>query len=82
MSIAYDVSRKKCVLLKDSWQILLENIKPEDVIYERLHYHSVPNIPDCFLLGDVGNTIYHTTHTHNFAKKYWQHSSAPQLVPH
>ena len=52
------------------------------MVYERLHHHSVLNIPDCFLSGDVGNTIYHTTHTHNFAKKYWQHSPAPQLVPH
>jgi hypothetical protein len=81
-SIAHDIGGKKCVLLKESWQILLENIEPKGVVYERLHHHSVPNIPDCFLLGDVGNTIYHATCTHNFAEKYWQHSPTPQLVPH
>ena len=52
------------------------------MIYERLHHYSVPNIPNCFLSGDVGNTIYHITCTHNFAEKYWQHSPALQLVPH
>jgi len=81
-SIAYDVQMGKRVLLKDSWQVLLEGIKPEGKVYALLHENAVPNIPYCLLAGDVGLKEYHQSQTDKFADKYWQHLSALQFVPH
>ena len=50
VSIAYNLQRKKCVLIKDFWQLLLHGLHPEGEIYRRLHDHSVPNIPQYFWL--------------------------------
>jgi hypothetical protein len=47
------------VLLKDSWHVLLESIKPEGDIYHLFHEKQVPNIPSYMLADDVGNEIYH-----------------------
>jgi hypothetical protein len=54
-SIAYDVRRKKRVLLKDSWRVLQDDIAPEGEVYAKLHQHDVPNIPYCSHAGDVGD---------------------------
>jgi len=48
-SIAYNVQMGKRVLLKDSWWVLLEGIKPEGEVYTLLHENAVPNIPYCLL---------------------------------
>jgi hypothetical protein len=78
-SIAYDVTRKTRVLLKDSWRVLLEGIEPEGDVYKNLSSQSVPSIAVCSLAGDVNN---HKSRTHEFTKMYWQHHSAPQFIPH
>ena len=36
-SIAYNVQRNMYILLKDSWQVLLEDVTPEGKVYARLH---------------------------------------------
>lgn len=66
VSIAYDVRRKKRVLLKDSWRVLLDDILPEGDVYTMLHQKSVPNVPHCWPFGDVGDDTYHTSRTHEF----------------
>jgi Fungal protein kinase len=76
-SIAYDVQTGKRVLLKDSWRVLLNDIKPEGKVYEHLWRHEVPHIPFCSYSGDVGDQIYHASRTHEFGAP-----SAPSLVPH
>ena len=58
-SIAYDVNACVCVLVKDSWQVLLDGIQPEGVVYATLRRHLVPNVPHCLLAGDVGEDDYH-----------------------
>jgi len=72
----------KHVLLKDSWQVLLEGIKPQGEVYTLLCENVVPNISYCLLVGDVGLKEYHQSQTNKFADKYWQHPSASQFVPH
>ena len=62
-SFAYDKHNGRRVLLKDSWRVLLEGIKPEGDIYRLLHEKRVPNIPSYTLADDVGNEIYHRTRT-------------------
>ncbi|KAI9444414.1 hypothetical protein BJY52DRAFT_1194324 [Lactarius psammicola] len=78
-SIAYDVRRKKRVLLKDSWRVLLEDITPEGEVYATLRQHSVPNIPLCSYAGDVGDGNYHKSRTHEFVSKC---RGSMQLTPH
>jgi hypothetical protein len=80
-SIAYDLQRKKCVLLKDSWWVLLDGILPEGDVYAILHTHRVPNIPLCSCFGDVGDDTYHKSRTHKFIGKYKFRLSLP-LTPH
>lgn len=81
ISIAYDVKMDKRVLLKDSWRVLLEGIKPEGEIYAVLHREKVPNITHCSLAGDVGDEKYHRTQTDKFASKY-RCSSTSSSVPY
>ncbi|KAF8484210.1 hypothetical protein F5888DRAFT_1773518, partial [Russula emetica] len=52
------------VLVKDSWRVLLKDIKPEGELYDLLHRGKVDNIPSCLSAGDVGADIYHQTQTH------------------
>jgi hypothetical protein len=82
MSIAYDVRRNKCILLKDSWQVILEDITPEGEVYAKLHQHAVPNIPHCLHYTNVGADIYHTSRTHKFVGKYGTQHVSTQIVPH
>jgi hypothetical protein len=62
-SIAFDVENGRRVLLKDSWRVLLGDIEPEGVIYERLVSKNVPNIPSLVSAGDVGPDEYHQSRT-------------------
>ncbi|KAF8270304.1 hypothetical protein EI94DRAFT_1439202, partial [Lactarius quietus] len=59
----------KCVLLKDSWWVLLDDVTPEGEIYSRLHRHSVPNIPLCSCASNVGDDTHHKSRTHKFIVK-------------
>jgi len=59
VSFTYDKHNGYQVLLKDSWHVLLEGIKPEGEIYCLLHKKGVPNIPSYSLADDVGNETYH-----------------------
>ncbi|KAF8488032.1 hypothetical protein F5888DRAFT_1755852, partial [Russula emetica] len=61
---ALDVKERRCVLVKDSWRVLLKDIKPEGELYDLLHRGKVDNIPSCLSAGDVGADIYHQTQTH------------------
>ena len=81
-SIAYDVERKKRVLLKDSWRVLLDDISPEGEIYSHLHSQSVPYIPHCYRAGDISNELYHTSRTHEFNPEPGLPYHSPHLVPH
>jgi len=82
MSIAYDVERKKRILLKDSWRVLLDDISLEGEIYSYLHNQSVPYIPHCYQAGDIGNKLYHTSRTHEFNPEPGLPYHSPHLVPH
>jgi|SRR6266702_7548257 len=79
MSVTYDVQRKKHVLLKDSWQVLLDSVTPEGEIYAKLHQNSVPNIPFCLCTGDVGDNTHHKSWMHKFVGACGGHM---QLMPH
>ena len=81
-SVAYNVEREKHVLLKDSWQALLDDILPEGQIYAELHSQSVPNIPHCHQAGDIGNELYHTSRSHGFNPEPGMPYHSPYLVPH
>lgn len=64
-TFAYDTARKRRVFLKDSWRVLLDDVKPEGDIYQLLHREGVPNIPSCWSDGDVGDETYHRSQTDN-----------------
>ena len=76
-SIAYDVRRKRRVLLKDSWRVSLPEITPEGDVYSLLHKKNVPNIPICALGCDVGDDDFHRTLTDRLVGLYF-----PYEVPH
>src|SRR6266702_5040566 len=78
-SVTYDVRRKKCILLKDSWWVLLDSVTPEGEIYTKLHQNSVPNIPFCSRTGDVGDNTHHKSQMHKFVGACGGHM---QLTPH
>ncbi|SRR6266702_3212492 len=78
-SVAYDIRRKKHVLLKDSWQVLLDSVTPEGEIYAKLRQNSVPNIPFCLRASDVGDDTHHKSQTHEFVGACGGHM---QLTPH
>jgi Fungal protein kinase len=85
-SIAYDKKNGRRVLLKDSWRVLLDSVKPEGETYHWLHENRVPNIPSCSLAGDIGNETYHRSRTdqivddQNFELR--DHRSHWKLTPH
>lgn len=51
--VAYDVDRKKCVFLKDSWWLHFNGVPSEGNVYRKLQKHNVPNIPCFHFAGDV-----------------------------
>ncbi|KAF8488574.1 kinase-like domain-containing protein, partial [Russula emetica] len=61
---ALDVKERRRVLVKDSWRVLLKDIKPEGELYDLLHRGKVDNIPSC--LSAVGNDMNYklTPHRH------------------
>ena len=81
-SIAYDVQRQRRVLIKDSWRVSLEGIKPEGEIYGILHAHSVPHVPICIHSGDIGDDLYHSSRTDRFNNIYGSPKLSAYLVPH
>jgi hypothetical protein len=58
-SIALDTKLICHVLLKDSWRVLLEDIEPEGVLYDRFRDEGVCNVPSCLLACDVGTDTHH-----------------------
>jgi hypothetical protein len=85
-SFAYDQHNKRRVFLKDSWRVLLDDVKPEGEIYRLLYEKGVPNIPFFSLAGDVGNEAYHRSRTdeivddQNFELR--DHDQSWKLTPH
>jgi hypothetical protein len=51
--IAYDVTGKKLVYLKEFWRADLPRIQKEGDVYRKLHDGKVPNIPALGPAGDV-----------------------------
>jgi serine/threonine protein kinase len=82
--IAYDILREKCVFLKDSWRININNMLREGDSYAILHKKGVPNIAECLDLGDIGDGTYHSTQTHLFVDADWVTSPKPaaEFTPH
>ena len=78
----YDVNAHVHVLVKDSWQVLLDGIQPEGVVYAMLRRHSVPNIPHCLLAGDVSEDNYHQSQMDKFTGRFWNHPNAQTVTPH
>jgi hypothetical protein len=76
------MKKKQCVLLKDSWHVILPGIMPEGLVYAKLHENSVPNIPHCSQSGDINIIKYHKSQTHRFAGKFGTPDHHSQLVPH
>ena len=79
-SIVYDVQRNQHVFLKDSWQILIDDIEPEGVVYRLLHQEGVPNVPICSLASDIGGPL-HVTYTDQVVHEYLKHKP-PHFIAH
>jgi hypothetical protein len=79
-SIAYDVQRKRRVLLKDSWRVLLPNRTPEGIVYSMLHEKHVPNVPICALGCDIGDD-FHQSQTDRLVGRYFPYQ-APHFTPY
>ncbi|KAG6882915.1 hypothetical protein C0993_008663, partial [Termitomyces sp. T159_Od127] len=73
---AYCLQEKQVVLLKDSWRVVSPTLKPEHVIYKRLHECNVLNIPQVYHGSDIGdeNDFHHTTQT-----KFWLDKTGKSL---
>ena len=81
-SIAYDVQRKQRVLVKDSWRIVIDGIKPEGVVYDMLHKNQVPNVPLCSLASDIDvRDRLHSSLTDEFVGKYTEYNP-PHFTTH
>jgi hypothetical protein len=85
-SFAYDQHNKRRVFLKDSWRVLLDDVKPEGEIYSLLYEKGVPNIPFFSLAGDVGNEAYHRSRTDEIVDdqnfELCDHDPSWKLTPH
>jgi hypothetical protein len=80
-SFAYNIQNQHQVLLKDSWHVILDNIKPEGEIYKWFHDGKVPNIPSYELSMDIGNDT-HKSRTHETINKVKGNVTHWKLVPH
>ncbi|KAI0064457.1 hypothetical protein BV25DRAFT_1914183 [Artomyces pyxidatus] len=71
--VAYDVERRKCVYLKDSWRIDDPEFKKEGEIYHDLHTAGVPNIPILAFAGDLRDSLgeRQTTRTPLYVQRPW-----------
>ncbi|KAH7884228.1 hypothetical protein F5I97DRAFT_1957019 [Phlebopus sp. FC_14] len=63
----YDLEKKKCVYLKDTWRIDASEIKPEGEVYEMLHNAQVPHIAPLECAGDLN----YTTVTQDLVLEGW-----------
>jgi hypothetical protein len=79
---AYDIMRKKNVILKDSWRVNLEDIKPEGVTYDVLMKANVRHIPRCLDSGDITAGGYQATITMDYTTAPWACFSGAHFVPH
>ncbi len=68
MSVGYDLQKKQCVFLKDSWWVVHKDIIPEGDIYATLQLHGVRNVSHCINCSDIGDETYHTTQTCEFTE--------------
>ncbi|KAG6807461.1 hypothetical protein H0H92_007369 [Tricholoma furcatifolium] len=59
---AYCLNTENVVLLKDSWRVVSDSLRPEHEIYRQLHEHKVPHILQVIDAEDVG-TADHATQT-------------------
>ncbi|KAI9430530.1 hypothetical protein H4582DRAFT_1823919 [Lactarius indigo] len=82
-SIAYNIHRDRIVFFKDSWRVACNGIKREGELYAILNRACIPNVPCCSASGDVGEDIYHSTRTSQFANAPWVlTSSKHKFTPH
>ncbi|KAH7884221.1 hypothetical protein F5I97DRAFT_1968348 [Phlebopus sp. FC_14] len=63
----YDLEKKKCVYLKDTWRIDTSEMKPEGEVYEMLHNAHVPHIAPLECAGDLN----YTTVTQDLVLEDW-----------
>ena len=68
-SIALEARSGKRVLVKDSWRIVHDDIKPEGELYDRLHDKGVRNIPSILAHGDIGINDHHKSQTEKYIKE-------------
>lgn len=51
--IAYSITEKRIVFLKDSWRVQINGLEGEDTIYSRLEAANVQGVPTVLCAGDV-----------------------------
>ncbi|KAG6815248.1 hypothetical protein H0H93_010456, partial [Arthromyces matolae] len=68
---AYCLETNRVVLLKDTWRVVSESLRPEHEIYTTLHENEVPHILEVITAGDVGKDRdpHHTTQTKAWVSK-------------
>jgi hypothetical protein len=81
-SIALDTKLRRRVLLKDSWRVLLEDIEPEGVLYDRFRDEGVCNVPSCLLACDVGTDTHHRSQTDLVTDEVIGNNIHYELTPH
>jgi hypothetical protein len=71
-SIAYDVQRRRLVMMKDSWPVFVHDNMMEGRVYQQLNEALVQNTPICvdFSNGDECNS---GTRTQHFTRESWLH---------
>ena len=79
---AYDITRERKVLLKDSWRVDLPDIQAEGKTYDTLMKASVRNIPRCLASGDITTDKYHATITKDYTTAPWACYTGAHFVPH
>ncbi|KAG6846614.1 hypothetical protein H0H93_012834, partial [Arthromyces matolae] len=68
---AYCLETNRVVLLKDTWRVVSDSLRPEHEIYTTLHENEVPHILEVITAGDVGRDKdpHHTTQTKAWVSK-------------
>lgn len=80
VSTAYDVQRKKLVIMKDLWPVFAYDDMMEGRVYEQLNKGNVPNTPLCINFCD-GDERYSETHSGQVTGEHWLDSSLITLIP-
>ncbi|RDB23435.1 hypothetical protein Hypma_009358 [Hypsizygus marmoreus] len=86
----WDLQRKRCSILKDTWRVDLPDFEKEGSIYESLHAANVPHISKITCAGDVRDTTAgsdnHKTRTHMYYNSTWvdlrEPWDKPDVRPH